>query len=83
MVEASRFRDRAIKLQPVRGTLSPDKLKPSRLRPRIKKMDREREKQALKEKLAKCRKLIAEFPDGVTAKISTIWQQNLSGKSAH
>jgi hypothetical protein len=31
-------------------------------------MDAEREKQALQEKLVRCRILLSEFPEGVTAK---------------
>jgi len=31
-------------------------------------MDAEREKQAVQEKLVKCRRLLSEFPEGVTAK---------------
>ena len=32
------------------------------------RMDAEREKQALQEKLLRCRILLSEFPEGVTAK---------------
>jgi len=35
---------------------------------RYKGMDKEREKQALNEQLARCRRLSAEFTDGVTVK---------------
>jgi hypothetical protein len=31
-------------------------------------MDAEREKQAVQEKLVRCRRLLSEFPEGVTAK---------------
>jgi hypothetical protein len=46
-------------------------------------MDAAREKQDLQEKLVRCRILLSEFPEGVTARISRIWRRNSSSKFGH
>ena len=46
-------------------------------------MDAEREKQALQEKLVRCRVLLSDFPEGVTARNLNELADELEQKIAH